>query len=59
MPHDITTTVLRNLDLGNGNFAYAFGNYSKKFVDGGFYFRNPDTRAAVFATTLTNPKSPR
>ncbi len=37
------------LDLGNGNFAYAFGNYSKKFVDGGFYFRNPNTRSAVFS----------
>ena len=37
------------LDLGNGNFAYAFGNHSEKFVDGGFYFRNPNTRAAVFS----------
>jgi iron complex outermembrane receptor protein len=33
------------LDLGGGGFAYAFGNYSKKFVDGGFYFRNPNTRS--------------
>ncbi len=37
------------LDLGGGSFAYAFGNYSKKFVDGGFYFRNPNTRSAVFS----------
>ncbi len=37
------------LDLGNGNFAYAFGNHSEKFVDGGFYFRNPNTRSAVFS----------
>ena len=37
------------LDLGGGGFAYAFGNYSKKFVDGGFYFRNPNTRSAVFS----------
>jgi iron complex outermembrane receptor protein len=43
------------LDLGNGNFAYAFGNHSEKFVDGGFYFRNPDTRSAVFAVNLSNP----
>jgi len=37
------------LDLGNGNSAYAFGNISSKHVDGGFYFRNPNTRAAVFS----------
>jgi len=37
------------LDLGNGNTAYAFGNISSKHVDGGFYFRNPNTRAAVFS----------
>ncbi len=37
------------LELGNGSEAYAHGNYSKKFVDGGFYFRNPNTRAAVFS----------
>jgi iron complex outermembrane receptor protein len=43
------------LDLGNGNFAYMYGNHSEKFVDGGFYFRNPDTRSAVFAVNLSNP----
>jgi len=43
------------LDLGNGSQAYAHGNYVTKHVDGGFYFRNPDTRGAVFATTLSNP----
>ena len=37
------------LDLGNGNFAYMYGNHSEKFVDGGFYFRNPNTRSAVFS----------
>jgi iron complex outermembrane receptor protein len=37
------------LDLGNSSTVYAFGNYSKKFVDGGFYFRNPNTRSAVFS----------
>jgi iron complex outermembrane receptor protein len=29
--------------------AYAFGNYASKTVEGGFYFRNPNTRSAVFA----------
>jgi iron complex outermembrane receptor protein len=43
------------LELGNGTSAYAHGNYASKHVDGGFYFRNPDTRGAVFAQTLANP----
>jgi iron complex outermembrane receptor protein len=37
------------LDLGNGAEAYAHGNYVTKHVDGGFYFRNPNTRSAVFS----------
>ena len=27
---------------------YAFGNYAKREVEGGFYYRNPDTRNGVF-----------
>ncbi|MEM7082772.1 MAG: TonB-dependent receptor [Pseudomonadota bacterium] len=37
------------LDLGNGAEAYAHANYVTKHVDGGFYFRNPNTRGAVFS----------
>ena len=37
------------LELGNGSEANAHANYVKKHVDGGFYFRNPNTRAAVFS----------
>jgi len=37
------------LDLGNGSSAYMHANYAKKDVDGGFYFRNPNTRGAVFS----------
>ena len=33
---------------------YSFGNYASKEVEGGFYFRNPDTRAAVFANSDGN-----
>lgn len=36
------------LNLGNGREAYAFGNYAKRKVEGGFYFRNPHTRNGVF-----------
>jgi len=28
---------------------YAFGNYGNKTVDGGFFFRNPNTRGGVFS----------
>lgn len=42
------------LDLGNNNEAYAFGNYSTKMVTGGFYFRNPNTRAGVYGYTDDN-----
>jgi iron complex outermembrane receptor protein len=38
------------LELGNGMEAYAHGNYTSKHVDGGFYFRNPNTRGAVFSS---------
>ena len=36
------------LNLGNGREAYAFGNYAKRKVEGGFYYRNPHTRNGVF-----------
>ncbi len=41
------------LDLGGGKEFYTFANYAQKHVDGGFYFRNPDTRGAVFAESGT------
>ncbi len=36
------------IELGNGSEAYAFGNWSERQVEGGFYFRNPHTRGGVF-----------
>ncbi len=38
------------LELGGGSQAYAHANWTSKHVDGGFYFRNPNTRGAVFST---------
>ncbi len=35
--------------FGGGQQLYAFGNYVRKKVTGGFYYRNPNTRAAVFS----------
>lgn len=37
------------LDLGNNREAYMFGNYAEREVDGGFYYRNPQTRGGVNA----------
>ena len=36
------------LNLDNGGEAYAFGNWSERQVEGGFYYRNPHTREGVF-----------
>ena len=35
------------LDLGKSE-VYAFGNYAQRKVEGGFFFRNPNTRKGVF-----------
>ena len=35
-------------DIGGGTEAYAFGNWSERQVEGGFYYRNPHTRGGVF-----------
>lgn len=46
---DLKTYVNLGLSLNDNMEAYAFGNYASKTVEGGFYFRNPNTRSAVFA----------
>lgn len=37
------------LDIGGGREFFSFGNYMSKEVEGGFFFRNPDTRGGVFS----------
>jgi len=37
------------LELGNNSSFYAHANYVEKEVEGGFYFRNPNTRGGVFS----------
>ena len=36
------------MDLSDSLEAYGYGNYAKRKVEGGFYFRNPHTRGGVF-----------
>ncbi len=42
------------IDLVNGIEAYAFGNYAERKVEGGFFFRNPDTQKGVFVDGVGN-----
>ena len=46
---DLKTFFNMGLETSSNSEFYSFGNYASKTVTGGFYFRNPDTRAAVFA----------
>ena len=53
--NDLKTMATIGLDLGNGSSAYMHGNFARKHVDGGFYFRNPTNRGAVFAGPTVDP----
>ena len=46
---DIKTIFNMAVGVGDNAEIYGFGNYAYKEVDGGFFFRNPDTREAVFS----------
>ena len=46
---DIKLVYNMGVDLGDNKEFYAFGNYGSKEVDGGFFFRNPNTRGGVFS----------
>ncbi|MEO1731244.1 MAG: TonB-dependent receptor, partial [Pseudomonadota bacterium] len=37
------------IDLSDSAEIYAFGNYAQRNVDGGFFYRNPNTRGGVFS----------
>ncbi len=37
------------LDLGEKQHAYLFANWAERDVEGGFFYRNPNTREGVFA----------
>ena len=48
--------VNSGLDLSESASLYAFGNYAQREVEGGFYFRNPDTRNGVFRSGSGQPR---
>ncbi|MDQ7048864.1 MAG: TonB-dependent receptor [Enterobacterales bacterium] len=45
---DLKTFWNVGLELDNKSEAYMFGNFAQRTVDGGFFFRNPNTRGGVF-----------
>ncbi|WP_444932092.1 TonB-dependent receptor plug domain-containing protein [Microbulbifer sp. SSSA002] len=38
------------IELSDSAELYAFGNYASRETDGGFFFRNPETRSGVYAS---------
>ena len=46
---DLKTFVNLGIDLSENLTLYGHGNYDSKTAIGGFYYRNPNTRAAVFS----------
>ena len=47
--NDLKIFVNFGADLGNGTEMYGYTNKNSKYVDGGFFFRNPTNRPGVFA----------
>jgi len=45
--NDFKIFVNSGLDLGNDSEAYLFGNFAKREIEGGFYYRNPHNRGGV------------
>ncbi|MEJ2419474.1 MAG: hypothetical protein P8Y45_21630 [Exilibacterium sp.] len=46
---DLKLIVYLGVDINDRMNFYGFGNYQSKEVEGGFFYRNPDTRSGVFA----------
>ena len=45
---DLKTFLNLGVPVGNDIRLYAFGNYARKETEGGFYYRNPDSREGVY-----------
>ena len=43
------------MDFGDQSTFYAFGNLAERRVEGGFFFRNPETRSGVNVDSNRNP----
>lgn len=54
---DIKFFANLGLELTNNSEAYLFGNYAEREIDGGFYYRNPQTRGGVNAGPTVDGKA--
>ena len=58
---DYTVFLNSGLEVGAETEVYAFGNFANRETEGGFFFRNPNTRSGVFANDgvrLTGSRNP-
>ena len=46
------------LEVGEASELYAFGNLSQRTVEGGFFFRNPNTRGGIFRGPVLDDGTP-
>lgn len=56
--NDMKLFINSAIELDNGGEAYMFGNWSQKTVEGGFYFRNPNTRGGIFRGPVLDDGTP-
>ena len=58
--YDFKSFINMGLDLG-GSEVYSFVSWAKREIEGGFYFRNPNTRGGVFRGPVVDgsPTIPR
>lgn len=46
---DFAVWANAGIELDNNGEAYIFGNWAERVVEGGFFFRNPNTRPGIFS----------
>jgi iron complex outermembrane receptor protein len=46
---DLKVFLNTGIDIGDGDEVYAFGNYARRTVEGGFFFRNPTNRGGIYS----------
>jgi iron complex outermembrane receptor protein len=56
---DVKFSVNAGSDLSTSAQWYAFSNYARREIEGGFYFRHPHTRRGVFSAQNDDSAQPR
>ena len=55
---DYTLFLNTGVEMNEAAEVYAFGNFANRETEGGFFFRNPNTRGGVFANRLVGDLRP-